>query len=224
MAAELHQAQEVHVMLRGCSVERLCEAINMARWWSSQPEICALEDDSISISHLVLKRDVEWTTPHLPSLMETFYQSPQEEFQSPDFKQYPSASTPSTQSRDIRLINHAANHIVGAARDASAAAWRGLQPYQPPWPTTGGSARPPFGASAGPNILSAAAPIADSTYLLSSHLACAVPSTAATAALGGVRADLARGQEAEWTVQDLLERIERLEAQVRLHVCIAGCN
>jgi hypothetical protein len=85
---------------------------------------------------------------------------------------------------------------IGARR-----AWR---PLPPPWliaETAGGGTET---APARPSVNDA---IAASRYPSSAHTACAVPATAAPAASGGV-------QEADWTVQELLERIERLEAQV----------
>jgi hypothetical protein len=78
--------------------------------------------------------------------------------------------------------------------------------------TTGGGAAPPFGVSPVTVLPSVASAIATSRYpsLSTAFDASSIPGTMAAAASGGGRADLARGQDADWTVQELLERIERL--------------
>jgi hypothetical protein len=84
-------------------------------------------------------------------------------------------------------------------------AWRAWRPLPPPWliaETAGGGTE-----TAGPARPSVNDVITASRYPSSAQTASPIPATAVPAVSGGV-------QEADWTVQELLERIERLEAQV----------
>jgi hypothetical protein len=114
----------------------------------------------------------------------------------------------------------ASNVIEEVTQGERAAAGRSWQP--PPWSmadTMHGGPASSFAAPAAPALVSAAAA---SWQLSSAYASCAVPTTAAASALVCGKTVLARGHEVSSTVQELLGRFERLNAQVRPPVRITA--
>jgi hypothetical protein len=71
MVNELHRAHMLHAKLRGCTIERLCDALSIIRD-SLQTNNSDDEDDSSPTSHLGIEREsAREAIPVLPSLTET---------------------------------------------------------------------------------------------------------------------------------------------------------
>jgi hypothetical protein len=69
IVADLNREQAKHAKLRGCTVERICDAISKVRD-SWQEEISDVEDDLLPINHFGNKRGVKRTSSFISGFME----------------------------------------------------------------------------------------------------------------------------------------------------------